>query len=54
LRYRFSFYDSLIVAAALDAGCKTLYSEDLQQGQRIDGLTIQNPFRELTQERQPK
>ena len=44
-RYGFSVYDSLIVAAALDAGCKTLYSEDLQHGQRMEGLTIVNPFR---------
>ncbi len=48
LRYQFSFYDSLIVAAALEAGCKTLYSEDLQHGQRIEQLTIQNPFIEVT------
>jgi predicted nucleic acid-binding protein len=46
-RYRYSFHDSLIVAAALDAGCRRLYSEDLQDGQRIEGLTIENPFREL-------
>lgn len=45
-RYQFSFYDSLIIAAALEAGCKTLYSEDLQHGQQIEGLTIENPFRE--------
>ena len=45
IRYRFSFYDSLIVAAALEAGCKTLYSEDLQHAQEIEGLTIANPFR---------
>ena len=44
-RYGFNFYDSLIVAAALEAGCKTLYSEDLQHGQQIDGLTVTNPFR---------
>ena len=43
-RYKFSFYDSLIIAAALDAGCKTLYSEDFQHGQRIEQLTIVNPF----------
>ena len=43
-RYGFSFYDSLMVAAALEAGCTTLYSEDMQDGQRIDGLTIRNPF----------
>ena len=44
LRYRFSFYDSLIIAAALEAGCSRLYSEDMQHGQRIHGLTIENPF----------
>ncbi len=44
-RYGFSFYDSLIVAAALLAGCSALYSEDLQAGQRIDRrLTVRNPF----------
>lgn len=45
-RYRFSFYDSLIVAAALRAGCAILYSEDLQHGQKIDRMTIRNPFRD--------
>ena len=44
-RYRFSFYDALIVAAAVEAGCKTLYSEDLTHAQQIDGVTIVNPFR---------
>ncbi|MDE2916398.1 MAG: PIN domain-containing protein [Paracoccaceae bacterium] len=44
-RYRFSFYDSLIVAAALEAGCHTLCSEDLKHGQQIEGLTITNPFK---------
>ena len=43
-RYGFSFYDSLIVAAALEAGCKRLLTEDLQNGQRIEGLRIENPF----------
>ena len=43
-RYGFSFYDSLIIAAALEAGCTRLYSEDMQHGQRIQGLTILNPF----------
>jgi predicted nucleic acid-binding protein len=45
-RYRYGFYDSLIIAAALDAGCTQLFSEDLQDGQRIEGLTIRNPFLE--------
>lgn len=45
-RYHYGFYDSLIIAAALDAGCPRLYSEDLQDGQQIEGLTIENPFAE--------
>jgi predicted nucleic acid-binding protein len=45
-RYRFSFYDSLIIAAALESGCTRLYSEDLQHGQQIEGLTIENPFKD--------
>lgn len=44
-RYRFSFYDSIIIASALIAGCKTFYSEDLQHKQVIDKqLTVINPF----------
>ena len=43
-RLGFSFYDSLIVAGALQAGCTTLYSEDLQHGQQIERLTLINPF----------
>jgi predicted nucleic acid-binding protein len=41
----FAFYDSLIVAAALQAGCKRLLTEDLHHGQRIGTLRIENPFR---------
>ena len=44
-RYCFSYYDSLVVGAALEAGCKRLLTEDLQHGQKIDGLRIENPFR---------
>jgi predicted nucleic acid-binding protein len=43
-RYKLSFYDALIVAAALEAGCKRLLSEDMQHGLRIEKLTIINPF----------
>ncbi len=43
-RYKHSFYDSLIIAAALDARCELLYSEDLQHGQQIRRLRIVNPF----------
>jgi predicted nucleic acid-binding protein len=44
-RWRYSFYDSMIIAAALACGAKTLYSEDLQHGQRIENLTIVDPFK---------
>lgn len=43
-RYRIEYYDALIVAAALEAGCTRLLTEDLQDGQRIETLTIENPF----------
>ncbi|MBV8707894.1 MAG: PIN domain-containing protein [Acidobacteriaceae bacterium] len=43
-QHGYRFYDSLIIAAALETGCHTLYSEDMQDGQIIDGLTIRNPF----------
>jgi predicted nucleic acid-binding protein len=44
-RWRFGFYDSLIVASALAAGCTRLLTEDLQDGQRIEALTVENPFK---------
>jgi predicted nucleic acid-binding protein len=41
-----SYFDSLILASACETGCQTLYSEDLQDGQRIENqLMIVNPFR---------
>lgn len=44
-RHGFSWYDALIVAAALENGCDTLYTEDLHHGLVVEGrLTIQNPF----------
>lgn len=43
-RHGFHIYDACIVAAALEAGCTTLFSEDMQDGMRVDGLTIRNPF----------
>jgi predicted nucleic acid-binding protein len=43
-RHRLAIYDSMIVAAALRAGCSVLYSEDFAHGQVIEGLTIRNPF----------
>ena len=45
-RYRLSIYDSMIAASALDAGCDTLWSEDMQHGMKLgEGLRIANPFR---------
>lgn len=43
----YSFYDSLIVASAIDANCQILYSEDLQNGRSIKGLKIINPFEDM-------
>jgi len=43
-RYLFRWYDCLIVAAALESKCDVLYTEDLQHKQRIEGLTVVNPF----------
>ena len=44
-KYGFSFYDSLILAAAMQAKCRTVYSEDMQNGQIVQGVTIRNPFK---------
>jgi predicted nucleic acid-binding protein len=41
---RLSFWDALIVEAALEADCSTLFSEDLQGGRRFGNLRIENPF----------
>ena len=44
-KYGYKIYDALIAASALEGRCTTLYSEDMQDGQVIDGqLTIRNPF----------
>ena len=39
-----SFWDALIIEAALQSDCKILLSEDMQTGRKIDELTIENPF----------
>lgn len=45
-RYNFALFDSLIIAAALQADCDVLWSEDMHDGMVIDGrLRIANPFR---------
>jgi predicted nucleic acid-binding protein len=43
-RYKYSYYDSLILASAREAECATLFSEDFQDGQIIDGVKVVNPF----------
>jgi predicted nucleic acid-binding protein len=43
-RHRLSWYDSVIVAAAVEAGCTVLYTEDLKHGAKINGVRIENPF----------
>jgi predicted nucleic acid-binding protein len=43
-RYGYHLYDALILAAAIEAGCDILYTEDMQHGQSIGPITISNPF----------
>jgi len=43
-RYQLSFWDSMIVHSARESGCTVLWTEDLNAGQRIEGLEIRNPF----------
>lgn len=43
-----SFWDGLIVRSAATAGCKRLLSEDLQHGRVLEGVRIENPFRDVT------
>jgi len=43
-KHRLSWYDGLIVAAAIQANCSVLYTEDLQHGQKFDNLRVVNPF----------
>jgi predicted nucleic acid-binding protein len=43
-KHRISWYDSLIVAAALEGQCEKIYSEDFQHGRKIEGILIENPF----------
>ena len=44
-RYKLSFWDALIVAAARQASCRYLLTEDIQAGQEIEGMIVVNPFR---------
>jgi predicted nucleic acid-binding protein len=49
-RYQLSSWNGLIVQAALDAGCTTLFTEDMQAGQRFGDLEIVNPFDDAVHE----
>lgn len=44
-RHDIHIYDATIIACALEAGCDTLWTEDLSDGQRFGGLTVRNPFK---------
>ena len=44
MKTQFSFWDSLVISAAISEGCDVLYSEDLNDGQRVEELTIKNPI----------
>jgi predicted nucleic acid-binding protein len=46
-RFHMQWYDGLIVAAALEAKCGILYSEDFQSGQKFEGLEVRNPFLQM-------
>ena len=50
-RYRLSYWDAAVIAAAKAAGAAVLYSEDLSHGQDYDGVRVENPF--LTQIQEP-
>jgi predicted nucleic acid-binding protein len=43
-RYKLSYWDSAILAAGLELGCHTLYSENLNHGQKYAGVRVINPF----------
>jgi predicted nucleic acid-binding protein len=43
-KHRLQWYDSIIIASALEGECETLYTEDFQHGREIEGLRIENPF----------
>lgn len=45
--HQLSFWDALVVKAASQASCAVLYSEDLNHGQLIDGVRVENPFRDI-------
>ena len=53
-RYRLSFWDALIVAAAKSSGCEYLLTEDLQHGQMLEGIEVVNPFSRAPDSHRPQ
>lgn len=47
-RFQLSYWDAAILAAAKQMGCRAVYSEDLNDGQDYDGMTVVNPFKRAT------
>lgn len=47
-RFQVSYWDAAILAAAKRMGCRTVFSEDLNHGQAYDGVTVVNPFADMT------
>ncbi|MEW6418685.1 MAG: hypothetical protein AB1480_11255 [Nitrospirota bacterium] len=43
-RYRISFWDALVIVAAYEAKCEKILTEDLNSGQVVEGILIENPF----------
>ncbi len=44
-RYKIAWWDALVIYSAIELGCELLWSEDLADGQRYEGVTVRNPFR---------
>ncbi|MFT3882040.1 MAG: PIN domain-containing protein [Gemmatales bacterium] len=52
-RFQLSYWDSAILVAAKQLGCSTVYSEDLNDGQDYDGVTVINPFSNQAMQKEP-
>jgi predicted nucleic acid-binding protein len=45
-RYDYKIYDAMVLASAIEAGCAVLFTEDMQDGQKIESVTLRNPFKQ--------
>lgn len=50
-RYNLQFFDALLLATARNAGCHTLFTEDMQSGRTVEGISLLNPFLLTPEER---